>query len=68
MKCPCCGAAELVADTRDCPYTYKGETITIPMVTAEFCSACGEFIADMAESQRIIHAIHAFKNKMSSAS
>ncbi|MCW3611357.1 type II toxin-antitoxin system MqsA family antitoxin, partial [Burkholderia cenocepacia] len=24
MKCPCCGAAELIHDTRDMPYTYKG--------------------------------------------
>lgn len=23
MKCPCCGAAELIHDTRDMPYTYK---------------------------------------------
>jgi len=26
MKCPVCGAAELIHDTRDLPYTYKGET------------------------------------------
>ena len=29
MKCPCCGAAELIHDTRDMPYTYKGENTTI---------------------------------------
>ena len=29
MKCPCCGAAELIHDTRDMSYTYKGKTITI---------------------------------------
>lgn len=23
MKCPSCGAAELIHDTRDLPYTYK---------------------------------------------
>ena len=28
MKCPACGAAELLHDTRDVPYTYKGETTT----------------------------------------
>ncbi|MCD8459809.1 type II toxin-antitoxin system MqsA family antitoxin (plasmid) [Xylella taiwanensis] len=22
MKCPCCGAAELIHDTRDMPYTF----------------------------------------------
>jgi hypothetical protein len=26
MKCPVCGTAELVHDTRDVPYTYKGQT------------------------------------------
>jgi YgiT-type zinc finger domain-containing protein len=30
MKCPGCGAANLVHDTRDLPYTYKGETTILP--------------------------------------
>ena len=31
MKCPVCGAAELIRDTRDIAYTYKGEsTMTQP--------------------------------------
>ena len=41
MKCPVCGAAELIPDVRDLPYTYKGETTLIPAVTGEFCPACG---------------------------
>ncbi len=36
MKCPACGAAQLVRDTRDLPYTDKGETTTIPDVTGQF--------------------------------
>ena len=44
MKCPCCAAAELVHDTRDMPYIYKGETTTIPAVTGDFCPACGEVV------------------------
>ena len=32
MKCPACGGAELAPDTRDLPYTYKGETTTIVAV------------------------------------
>lgn len=52
MKCPICGAAELVHDTRDLPYTYKGETTTIAAVTGDFCPACGEVISDMDESVR----------------
>ncbi len=38
MKCPVCGAAELIPDTRDQPYSYKGETTTISSVTGEFSS------------------------------
>ena len=30
MKCPNCAAAKLVRDTRDVPYTYKGETTYCP--------------------------------------
>jgi len=32
MKCPICEQVELVRDTRDTPYTYKGESTTIPGV------------------------------------
>jgi len=53
MKCPICGKAELVEDTRDISYTYKGETTTIPAMTGEFCPACGEAILGAAESARI---------------
>ncbi len=46
MKCPCCGAAKLIHDTREMPYTYKGESTTIPAVTGDFCLACGEVVMD----------------------
>ncbi len=52
MKCPICAEAELVHDTRDIPYTYKGEMTTIPAVTGDFCPACGEAVLDAAESAR----------------
>lgn len=26
MKCPCCGAVELIHDTRDMPYIYRGRS------------------------------------------
>ena len=52
MKCPLCGKAKLVHDTRDLPYTYKGESTTIPAITGDFCPACGEAILDAAESAR----------------
>jgi len=51
MKCPFCAAAELIHDTRDVPYTYKGESTIIPAVTGDFCPACGEAV--FSESARI---------------
>ena len=52
MKCPICDKAKLMHDTRDLPYTYKGESRVIPGVTGDFCPACGEAILDAAESAR----------------
>jgi HTH-type transcriptional regulator/antitoxin MqsA len=67
MKCPACGAAELVHDTRDMPYTYKGESTTIPDVTGDFCPACGEVVMDMAAGIRHSATMLAF-NKQVNAS
>lgn len=53
MKCPHCAGADLVHDTRDMPYTYKGESTTLPTVTGEFCPACDESVLDAGESARI---------------
>ena len=52
MKCPICDKAKLMHDTRDLPYTYKGESTVIPGVTGDFCPACGEAILDAVESAR----------------
>lgn len=52
MKCPNCGASELVKDTRDIPYTYKGQSTSIENVTGEFCPACGEAVLELGESVR----------------
>jgi HTH-type transcriptional regulator/antitoxin MqsA len=38
---------------RDVPYTYKGETTTIPAVRGEFCPACGESVLAAAEASRV---------------
>lgn len=53
MKCQICAKAELLRDTRDIPYTYKGEATVIPAVTGDFCPDCGESIHDAAESTRL---------------
>lgn len=67
MKCPACGAAKLVHDSRDLPYTYKGETTTIPAVAGDYCPACGEAVLDAAESARTSAAMLEF-NKQVNAS
>lgn len=67
MKCPVCGAAELIRDTRDLSYTYKGETTTIPAVTADFCPACDESITDMDETARVMREMHAFNKQVNAA-
>ena len=67
MKCPSCGVAELVRDTRDLPYSYKGEATTIPAVSGDFCPACDEAVLEADESSRVSAAMLAF-NKQVNAS
>ena len=67
MKCPSCAAAELVHDTRDMPYTSKGEATLIQAVTGDFCPACGEGILNATESTRTSTAMLEF-NKQVNAS
>ena len=67
MKCPSCAAAELVHDTRDMPYTYKGESTVIPAVTGDYCPACGEAVLEAGESARTGAAMLEF-NKQVNAS
>jgi HTH-type transcriptional regulator/antitoxin MqsA len=67
MKCPVCGAAELIHDTRDLPYTYKGETTSIPAVTGDFCPACAESILDAVESDRVMQEMRDFSKQVNAA-
>jgi HTH-type transcriptional regulator/antitoxin MqsA len=67
MKCPFCGAAKLVRDTRDLPYVYKGESTVIPAVTGEFCPACGESVLDMDESARTSAAMLEFNKRVNAS-
>jgi len=67
MKCPVCSAAELTHDTRDLPYTYKGQTTTIAAVEADFCRACNESITDMAETERVMREMQAFNKQVNAA-
>ena len=67
MKCPCCGTAELIHDTRDVTYTYKGETTIIPEVTGDYCQACGESILDRLQGDRYSELIGMFRREINAA-
>jgi HTH-type transcriptional regulator/antitoxin MqsA len=64
MKCPVCGAAELVHDTRDLPYIYKGEQASIPAVTGDYCPACGEVVLDREHGDRYSELIGLFQRQV----
>ncbi len=68
MRCPVCADAELIRDTRDLSYAYKGETTVIPAVMGEFCPACGEAVMDVAESRRVSAAMLEFNKEVNGAS
>ncbi|ULQ47997.1 type II toxin-antitoxin system MqsA family antitoxin [Flagellatimonas centrodinii] len=67
MKCPACGFAKLVHDTRNLPFTYKGERTVIPAVTGDFCPNCHESVLDASESDRVMGAMKAFTRQVNAA-
>lgn len=67
MNCHICEATDLVRDTRDQPYTYKGEATTIPAVVGDYCPACGEVVLDAAESARVSAAMLAFNRQVNAS-
>lgn len=67
MKCPVCGAADLIHDTRDLPHTYKGESTVITGVTGDFCPACSESVLNSAESDRVMREMRDFAKQVNAA-
>lgn len=67
MKCPICAGAELVHDTRDMPYTYKGESTILPAVTGDFCPACGESVLEMVEAARTSALMREFSKQVNAS-
>ena len=66
MKCPVCGAAELIHDTRDIRFRYKGET-TVLKTTGDLRPACGESIHDKEDSDRVMREMRAFAQQVNAA-
>lgn len=67
MKCPNCGAARMIRDTRTLPYSYKGESTTIPAVTGDFCPACDEVVVDREQGDRYGRLIGAFQREVNAS-
>lgn len=67
MKCPSCGAANLVHDTQDLPYAYKGETTTLPHVTGDFCPACNESLLGPEDTQRAMALMLEFNKRVNTS-
>ena len=67
MKCPSCGAAKLIHDTRDLPCVYKGESTSIPAVTGDFCPACNEVVLDRENGDRYSELTGAFRRQVNAA-
>ncbi len=64
MKCPICGGAELINDTRDVPHVVRGKTYVIPAVTGEFCDACDESILGMVEVERVMRLMAEIRDRV----
>jgi len=57
MRCPVCGATDLVHETRDLVYVYKGRAVTVPAIAGEFCAACDEAVLGEEEARRYEDAL-----------
>ncbi len=66
--CPSCGAAELIRDTRDIRYVYKGEQTTIAEVTGDFCASCGEVVLNREDGDRYSELVSAFQQQVNTLS
>lgn len=67
MRCPNCGAADLIGDTRDIPYTYKGEGTVFAQVAGAYCPACGEGVFDAETSRAMSANMTAFAKQVNAA-
>ena len=67
MKCPSCGAAKLIHDTRDVLFAYKGESASIPGVTGDFCPACNEVVLDREQGDRYSELTGMFRRQVNAA-
>ncbi len=51
-KCPSCGIADMVFESRDIPFDYKGERLVVQNVLGWFCTSCNEAVFNEGEGVR----------------
>jgi HTH-type transcriptional regulator / antitoxin MqsA len=59
-SCPSCGTADMVFDSRDVPFNYKGERLIVKQIRGWFCSTCSEALFDDGEGARYAAKIDHF--------
>ncbi|KFX10486.1 hypothetical protein KCQ_04996 [Pectobacterium atrosepticum ICMP 1526] len=64
MKCPECGGAELVHDTKDVPYSWRGKKTMLRSVTGLYCPACGEAVLNKEEEAEYRGKMTEFRNSI----
>jgi len=64
MKCPACGGAHLIRDTRDIPHTCQGHSTVIPRITGDFCPECEESVLDIENASRLGEAVTRFATQI----
>lgn len=64
MRCTCCGAADLVSETRDLRVTYKGESTVLPAVAGDYCPACGEVVLSRESGDKYSEALGQFHRQV----
>lgn len=67
MQCPSCDNQKMVLETRDVPYSYRGQSTMIKNVTAEYCPSCDEMVLEHEEAQRLSDAMSAFNKQVIAA-
>lgn len=68
MRCAECeNNEELVEETRDLSYTYKGKKTVLKDISGGFCPACGEVYFRQGQGDKYMAAIRAFKKEVNAA-
>lgn len=68
MKCSECGnKEEMVEETRDLPYTYKGRKTVLKDISGGWCPGCGEVYFRKGQGDKYMAAIRAFKKEVNAA-